>query len=46
MGGGKMLQKSWYDLVDIGKPQDPQKSGDEIALDIIARAGLHQKGGE
>lgn len=46
MGGGKMLQKSWYELIDIDKQQEPQKPGDEIALDIIARAGLHQKGGD
>lgn len=45
-GGGKMLRKSWYELVDIGKSQEPLKTGDEIALDIMARAGLHQKGGD
>lgn len=43
---GKSLTKSWYEIIDIDRPEEPAKTGDEIALDIMTRAGLHQKGGE
>ena len=46
MGDGKVLKKSWQELLDINKSQEYPKSGDDIALDIMARAGLHQKGGD
>ena len=44
--GGKAMTKSWIELIDIDKPQEPVKTGDEIAIDVIAHAGLFQKGGE
>ena len=40
----KYLTVRWAELVDR-KPVD-NRSGDEIAADIIARAGLVPKGGE
>lgn len=40
----KYLTVRWAELVDR-KPVD-ERSGDEIAADIIARAGLKPKGGE
>ena len=38
MPQNKYLAKRYSDL--IKKDKEPQKSGDEIALDIISRAGL------
>lgn len=35
---GKFSQKSFYDIIH-SEPQDEQ-SGDEIAMEIIAKAGL------
>ena len=41
--GGQAIQERYYDI--INKKQD-KRSGDEIAADIIKRAGLTIKGGE
>ena len=43
-GENKYIQRSWLDIIDP-KPVDT-RSGDEIALDVIERTGLHYKGGE
>lgn len=39
-GEGKYLQKRWLDIVGEQQPAAPERSGDEIALDVIRRAGL------
>lgn len=36
--GGQELTRRWVDLIDI-KPTD-NRTGDEIALDVINKAGL------
>lgn len=41
MPQNKYLAKRYSDL--IKKDKEPQKSGDEIALDIMSRAGLKWK---
>lgn len=43
-GENKYIQRSWLDIIDH-RSMDT-RSGDEIALDVIERAGLHYKGGE
>ena len=43
-GENKYIQRSWLDIIDH-RPMDT-RSGDEIALDVIERTGLHYKGGE
>ena len=42
--GGKTITKRFIDLIEP-KPQDT-RSGDEIAIDFIKRAGLKIKGSE
>lgn len=41
--GGQAIQQRYYDI--INRKQD-KRSGDEIAADIIKKAGLVIKGGE
>lgn len=43
-GESKYLSARWLDMVRR-KPEDT-RTGDEIAADVIKRAGLKQKGGE
>lgn len=38
--GGKYLYMSFIDLVDNNKKQTVTKTGEEIAADVIKRAGL------
>lgn len=38
----KYLARSWYDLIDK-TPPPPERSGDEIALEVIRGAGLKLK---
>lgn len=38
--GGKYLYVSFFDLVDNNKKQTATKTGEEIATDVIKRAGL------
>lgn len=44
-GENKRLTRPWMELVDKG-PKAPEKSGDEIALEVIQAAGLHVESGE
>lgn len=43
-GEGKTLTKSWLDI--IYPPQVDERSGDEIAIQVIRNTGLTPKGGE
>lgn len=43
-GGGKYMKVRYYDSVN--PREEPEKSGDEIAADIIQRAGLKMKGSD
>lgn len=38
--GGKYLYVSFFDLIDNNKKQTVTKTGEEIATDVIGRAGL------
>lgn len=38
--GGKYLYVSFFDLIDNNKKQTVTKTGEEIATDVIERAGL------
>lgn len=38
--GGKYLYVSFFDLIDNNKKQTVTKTGEEIAADVIERAGL------
>lgn len=38
--GGKYLYASFIDLIDNNKKQTTTKTGEEIAADVIKRAGL------
>lgn len=42
--GGNRMGKHWTDVVDV-RPKS-QRSGDEIAADVIARLGLKVIGGD
>lgn len=42
--GGSAMSKRYFDLIDIGTKDE--RSGEEIAEDIITRAGLIRGGGE
>ena len=44
-GENKRLTRSWMELVDT-KPPKPERSADEIALEVILGAGLHIEGSE
>lgn len=39
---GLFLTERWHNIIHPGekKPQEPEKAGDEIAADVIKRAGL------
>lgn len=39
--GGYVMEKRFADMIDIGVPKD-ERSGEEIAEDIILRAGLNR----
>lgn len=41
--GGKYLPERLADIME--EPKEPERSGDEIAADIIRRAGLKTEGG-
>ena len=43
-GEGKYLTNCWLDI--IYPPQVDERSGDEIAISVVQRAGLVHKGGE
>lgn len=43
-GGGRSMQKRYIEMIE--PPQKEHRSGDEVAIDIIKRAGLIPKGGE
>lgn len=43
--GGNMMRNRLMDILKEEKREDKQKTGDEIAADIISRAGLKMKGG-
>lgn len=43
-GENKTLTKSWLDIIDP-KPVD-NRSGDEIAIQVLQNTGLTPKGGE
>lgn len=38
--GGQYLYVSFFDLIDNNKKQTTTKTGEEIAADVIKRAGL------
>lgn len=44
--GGATLKMRYYDLLESGKKTESEKTGDEIALEIIRKAGLKVKGKE
>lgn len=44
--GGSTLKVRYYDLLESGNKQENEKTGDEIALEIIKKAGLKVKGKE
>ena len=47
IGVGSVLNSRWVDLTAAqDQKEDVPKTGDEIAADIMQRAGLHQKGGD
>ena len=41
-----MLKARYYDLLESGSQKESEKTGDEIALEIIKKAGLKVKGKE
>lgn len=43
-GEGKILASRWIDAVS--KKAEDSRSADEIAIDVITKAGLTMKGGE
>ena len=44
--GGSTLKARYHDLFEIGIKKESEKTGDEIALEIIRKAGLKVKGKE
>jgi len=44
--GGSVLKARYYDLLEEGNKKEIEKTGDEIALEIIRKAGLKVKGKE
>lgn len=40
LGGGKLMPVSYEDLLLRKAPQQDKRTGDEIAADVIKRAGL------
>lgn len=44
--GGSALKARYYDLLEEGNKKEIEKTGDEIALEIIRKAGLKVKGKE
>ena len=43
---GKSFRESWHDMVESALVAPDTRTADEIALDVITRAGLTWKGGE
>lgn len=41
LGGGKLMPVSYEDLLLRKAPQQDKRTGDEIAADVIKRAGLN-----
>ena len=44
--GGSSIKARYYDLLEAGSQKESEKTGDEIALEIIKKAGLKVKGKE
>lgn len=44
--GGTVLKARYHDLLESGTKKESEKTGDEIALEIIKKAGLKVKGKE
>lgn len=44
--GGTSIKARYYDLLEAGSQKESEKTGDEIALEIIRKAGLKVKGKE
>ena len=45
-GENKHIAKRWCEVVDDMKKPIDNRSGDEVALEVIQRLGLKPKGGE
>ena len=43
---GSVLTQRWAELLEPQKEAAPSRTGDERALDVMQRAGLHQKAGD
>jgi len=35
-----MVQAKFYDIINPNKKKEPEKSGDEVVVDIVSRGGL------
>ena len=44
--GGTSIKARYYDLLEAGSQKESEKTGDEIAIEIIRKAGLKVKGKE
>ncbi len=44
--GGSSIKARYYDLLEAGSKKESEKTGDEIAIEIIKKAGLKVKGKE